>query len=149
VITVAFDVSADDVLAFNVYHLQHAPGMRRYLGWTRFGTTSLAFIGVWSLVAYLQYNSRSIPALLLATVAAVIMYRATPALILRSMSRTVRRMLQDTANQSMTGAQEITLAPDALLFRSETASAATTGPRSSASTPPLSTSLSMSRRSPR
>ncbi len=117
--TVTYVVTADDVVAFNLYHLQHAPGMRRYLGWTRFGAASLAVISVWSLVAYLQYNSRSILALALAIIAGAIVYRMTPALMLRATPRTVRRMLRDEANRGMIGAQQITLAPDALIFRSE------------------------------
>jgi hypothetical protein len=117
--TVTYSVTTDDVVAFNLYHLQHAPGMRRYFGWTRFGAASLAVIGVWSLVAYLQYNSRSLLALVLALIAGALVYRLTPTLMLRATPRTVRRMLRDDTNRDMLGVQRITLTPDALVFRAE------------------------------
>jgi hypothetical protein len=117
--TVVSEITADDVIAFNLYHLEHAPAMRRYVTWTRLGAAGVAAITVWSLVAYLAYDSRSIPALILAITAGILAYRLTPALMLLAAPGNVQRMLRDSRFRGMIGRQELALTPDVIVFRAD------------------------------
>ena len=117
--TVTFDLTIQDVVAFNIYHLHHSPALRRQIFLTRIVVAVLVAVLSIAWVYLLDNDALQSPiTYVLSLIGAMVMYMIYPRLATSSVKKRTVKLLQEGKNTAMLGQQQVILTNDALVCRS-------------------------------
>lgn len=125
-----YEVTLEDLVAFNLHYFQHNPAMRRQLLRARILVSFLT--PLLTLLTIAAINGASRRGRLLDWFAVVVglsggavIYLLYPWLSRRGLRRRVTKLLADPANRNMLGKKQLRLRPDAIELRSEHSTSST------------------------
>jgi hypothetical protein len=114
-----FDRSAEDVIAFNMYHMAHSASARREAMSTR---VLISVIVAWFAGGYNILDPRYLNWIVLgaALTAALAVFFAYPPLARRSTLDRMRKLLKEGNNETMFGPQRVAISPERILASNKT-----------------------------
>ena len=107
--TIEYENTLDDIVAFNLYHLQHSPTARRQLNFMRYGGAMVLAVVVIVTDSFLDFFSWS-TGLGIVLIVGWILF--VPAISRRVIKKSVGRLLVEGRNQVMLGKRTLKLQPD-------------------------------------
>ena len=126
-----YEVTLEDLVAFNMHYFRHNPAIRRQLLKARILVAFLTpLLTLLAIVALNSASARRPPidsfAVLVSLIGGGVIFLLYPALSRRGLRRRATKLLADPANRNMLGKKRLTLRPDTLELRSETSTSSTT-----------------------
>ncbi len=124
-LTISYDVTLADLLAFNLYHSRHSSVMRRQLLMGRIFYSAIVAILVFGVLYFILLQddediNRGV--LIGAASGAALMYLMYPWLMRISIKRMVEKMVRDSKNVGMLGSHRLELSPDGVFAESDAGS---------------------------
>jgi len=115
-VEVEYEVTMEDMVEFNRYHMAHSPTVRRTLRSARL-LASAAFVGIGILISVAEGTFTGLAAFGLVS---VLWFLLMPAFIVRRTIKNVRRMLSEGENRGLLGKCTLSIAVDGLRVVRET-----------------------------
>lgn len=117
---VDYEVTIDDLLAFNLYHFNHSPTMKRQvlLGQIIFSVMIIIGFG-WIIYSN---NVQGLPALIIAGIGALfiaLFVAIYPRSVRSSVRKRIKKLAEEGRNTGMIGKQTMILAPDQITVTTE------------------------------
>ena len=120
-----FDRSAEDIIAFNMYHMTHSPSAKREALTTR---AVIALVVAWFAGGYNLLDPRYFNWVVLgaALTAALTVFFVYPPLARRLTVGRLRKLLKEGNNESMFGPQRVSISPEGFVASNRMSSTRTT-----------------------
>jgi hypothetical protein len=114
--TLNYDVTAEDFIAFNLYHFRHSPALQRQILITRI-TLSLLVIGLTLGLVYILDRDKqlSLFALFAAVIGGALFFLIYPRLIEPNLRKQLEKMLHEGKNDGVIGQQTLALTPEGII----------------------------------
>ena len=113
---IRYEQTVEDLVAFNRYHFDHSPAIRRQQARARWGWAALFAGGGAAMTAW---DGGNLFWLIVGGFTAVLILVLLPRMVRRDVNKLVRRAIAEGANKGLLGPRELELAGDDLIERSE------------------------------